>query len=189
VNAKDPPLDEPLDVPPVVPPVPVPLVVDVVTRIPAEAVDPLVFPVAVSVWLPTGVSEGIVTEVLKLPEGSAVAVPTVAGSEWRTMVMVSPGWKLVPETVNEPPGGTVEVLRVRTGAFGPYANAGVAHRTPIVEIATIAKTRVSLPTLELPPFATHVGVFPSIVAVDRAHVKPLGGHAWDSGFLALDQWL
>jgi hypothetical protein len=90
VNARD-PLDVPAEVPPVALPVPVPLVLDVETRIPAEAVVPLVFPVAVNVWLPTGVSEGIVTDVLKLPEGSAVGVPTVAGKEWRVMVIVSPG--------------------------------------------------------------------------------------------------
>jgi hypothetical protein len=51
----------------------------------------------------------------------------------------------------------VEVLRVRTGAFGPYANAGVAQRTPTTEMATIARIFVSLPTLELPPFATDTG--------------------------------
>jgi len=77
VNARDPPLDELLDVPPVA--LPVPVVVAATTRIPAEAVVPLVFSVAVIVWLPSGVSEGIVTVVLKLPEGSTVGVPSVAG--------------------------------------------------------------------------------------------------------------
>lgn len=93
MNAKDPP-DEPVDATPPDEPVealPVPLVVEVLTRIPDDAVVPLVLPVAVIVWLPSGVSEGIVTVVLKLPDGSAVVVPSVAGKLWRTIVIVSPG--------------------------------------------------------------------------------------------------
>ena len=190
MNASDPPLDEPLDVPPDVPlePLPVPLVVEVAIRIPVEAVLPLVFPVAVIVWLPSGVSEGIVAEVLKLPEGSAVVVPRVAGKEWRTMVMVSPGSKPPPEMVIVPPGGSVETLMVTTGALGPYAKAGVAHRTPIVEMATIARIRIGLLTLEHPPFATHRWVFPTIVAGPEAGVKPLASACSAMGSRAWDQW-
>lgn len=93
-----------------------------------------------------------------------------------------------PEMVIEAPGVTIDRLRLRPGAFGPYAKAGVAHRTPIVEMATIARTRISLLTLEHPPFATHRWVLPSIVAGREAGVKPLGSPCSAGGPRAWDQW-
>lgn len=86
MNAKLPP-DDPLDVPPDVPleALPVPLVVD---KDPCRG---CISGGLNRVVAKRGVSEGIVTVGLKLPEGSAVVVPTVAGRLWRKMVTVSPG--------------------------------------------------------------------------------------------------
>jgi hypothetical protein len=199
VNASDPLL--PVEVPPVEAPpveVPVPLVVAVATRIPAEAVVPLVPPVATMVWLPTGVLLGIVTEVLNPPADVTEVVPSVTGvlKSWR--VTASPGLNPDPLTVNEPPGGTVEALRLSNGAFGPYAYAGAAHSKAPNAIAAITTIRIILRTFERPPSdATREASLP-IVPGQRVCVKPLAAfwpdvkgnrlgsmHKGDSQMLAL----
>ena len=111
VNANPPP-DEPLlEVPP--------LVVAETTTIDVEEVLPLVFPVAMIVWLLGVVSAGIVTVVLNEPWESAVVVPRVTGVLWRTRVTVSPGLNPDPVTINEPSTPTVEVSVLIVVAFGP----------------------------------------------------------------------
>jgi hypothetical protein len=105
--------------------------------------------VAMRVCAPGVVSEGIVTTNENDPEPSAVVVPTVTGVEWSVTVTVAPGVKLLPLNVTDPPGATDELLDEELGAFGPYANAGVANAT--LRTAT-AEMNASLAFISRPPF-------------------------------------
>jgi uncharacterized protein YjdB len=89
-----------------------------VTVTSVEAESPLVS-VATIVWAPGTVSDGMVTLTENDPVGSAVVTARVTGVLWSTIVTEPPGAKLLPLTVNEPPGPIDEVLVVTDAALGP----------------------------------------------------------------------
>src|SRR5207248_729553 len=118
------------------------------TRKDADAVRPLIFPVAITVWSPGTAEAGTVTRLAKLPPPSLFALPSFFASNLMTMgsLMPNPLPVILTLVVGGPTVGSSEIDAARGAARAGAALPATAPNMNIIpRVRPAARPRTNVP--------------------------------------------